>query len=273
MANPGSPYGQYPGSDPTRPQQPGWAPPPGPSPYQPQQPAWGYQPPPEPPRRGNTALIISLAAGGLVILIAVVVLAIVLTSKKDSTTAASSGSATPPPSSPASSASPSPADSPAAGSRSLSVPTSVSGYTLSTGSVSDRLLTSMRESMIKAQPADADAFAKAKLGLYTKGDQKLIYLGVQGSDSPAFAGELASKTSSDEVDSLFIGANVSNATDFPAGPLGGTMRCGKGSSNGTAMVMCGWADSSVVGMLLGVGMTSTSDLADVALAFRTAAEH
>jgi hypothetical protein len=131
----------------------------------------------------------------------------------------------------------------------------------------------MRESMIKAQPADADAFAKARLGLYTKGELKLIYLGVQGSDSPAFAQELASKSSSDEVDSLFIGANVTNATDYPAGPLGGTLRCGKGTSNGTEMVMCGWADSSVVGMLLGVGMTSTSDLADITLAFRSAAEH
>ena len=273
MANPGPPYGQYPGSDPTRPQQPGWAPPPGPSPYQPQQPTWGYQAP-EPPKRSNTPLIIALAAGGIVLLIAVIVVAVVLTDSKSSTTASSSSPVAP--NSPSPSGSSSPTDSPSSpssSSRTLTVPDGISGFTRSTGSVSDRLLTSMRESMIKSQPADADAFAKARLGLYTKGDQKLIYLGVQGSDSPAFASELASKSSSDEVDSLFIGANVTNATDFPAGPLGGTLRCGKGTSNGTPMVMCGWADSSVVGMLLGVNMTSTSDLAGITLAFRTAAEH
>jgi hypothetical protein len=267
VANPPGPYGgQYPGQDPTRPQQ-GWSPPPGPAPYQPQQPSWNYTPP-QPPPKSNTGLIIALAAGAAVVLILVGVLAFVLT-RGDDKPKPSPQAGSPTTSSPSQSATPSP--TPTSTTLTLTLPTSVSGYTRSTGSVADRLTTTMRESMIKASPEEAEAFAKAKLGLFTKGDQRLIFIGVQGSDSPSFASELANKSPSDEVDSMFLGANVSDATDYPAGPLGGTLRCGKGTSNGTPVAMCGWADSSVAALVLVPGM-QPADLAPITLAFRTASE-
>jgi len=272
VANPPGPYGgQYPGQDPTRPQQ-GWAPPPGPSPYQPQQPAWGYnapqQPYGEPPKKSNTGLIIALAGGGVVVLILVVVLVVVLTKGGGKPKPSPIAASTSPTGSPTSD---SPTPTATSTSLALTLPSSVSGYTRSTGNVADRLTSTMRESMMKGSPQEADAFAKAKLGLFTKGDQKLIFIGVQGSDSPAFASELANKSPSDEVDSMFLGANVSNATDYPAGPLGGTLRCGQGVSGGTPTALCGWADHSVAALVLAPGM-QPADLAPVTLAFRTASE-
>lgn len=281
---PGNPYGeQYP-----NPQQ-GWqapggggygqyTPPPGPGPAGPGGPGgpgpWGYgqQPPPQPPQKSNTGLIIGLAAGAVVLLILIGVVGVVAAnsgSGKASASPAAGGSTGSSGSSPGGSASPAPADTTTT--HTITLPSSAGGFSRTNGNVADRMTASLRSAFSK-DPATAAIFQNAKIGLFTSGDKQVVFLGLSASDSPQLATELSSHPSSFEVDSMFTGAGIANANDYPTGPFGGTLRCGQGSSAGTPMAMCSWADSSTFGGIIGPNMAPAS-LAPVALSFRNAAEH
>lgn len=57
---------------------------------------------------------------------------------------------------------------------------------------------------------------------------------------------------------------VSDVSDVDPGPLGGIMRCGNTSTNGTAFAVCGWAD----GGSLAIGIFLNRSLTDSAALFR-----
>lgn len=277
---PGNPYGeQYP-----NPQQ-GWqapggggygqyTPPPGPGPAGPGGPGgpgpWGYgqQPPPQPPQKSNTGLIIGLAAGAVVLLILIGVVGVVAANSGSGKASASPAAGGSTGSSPGGSASPAPADTTTA--HTITLPSSAGGFSRTNGNVADRMTASLRSAFSK-DPATAAIFQNAKIGLFTSGDKQVVFLGLSASDSPQLATELSSHPSSFEVDSMFTGAGIANANDYPTGPFGGTLRCGQGSSAGTPMAMCSWADSSTFGGIIGPNMAPAS-LAPVALSFRNAAE-
>jgi len=82
----------------------------------------------------------------------------------------------------------------------------------------------------------------------------------------------AKQEPSEGLDSFFLGAGVPNANDFPPGPPGGVLRCGKTTRVSVPVTMCAWDDSSVLALVAEPGV-SESRLARVALAFRGAAEH
>lgn len=240
----------------------GPAPPAGTGPYRqqpPQQPpAWPFPPPPygsypEPqPRKRRTWLIIGLSVAVAAVL-AVVSSIVVL---NNGGTNSSSASHTPIV-------------------HTITLPASVAGYTRMTGNVAERLAAAARAGMMKESHGWASAYAAAKIGFYTKvgvSPYRLVFIGFSAADSAKVASALRSQTASDRLDSVFLGAGVANTQDFPAGPLGGTLRCGRATRNAVPFTVCAWTDSSVLGSLWQNGISPTR-LAEVALAFREVAEH
>jgi hypothetical protein len=158
---------------------------------------------------------------------------------------------------------------------SIVVPQSVGDYRRLNGSVADRLASTMRKSMGDSADGYAEVYAKAKIAIYTKNgntQRPLIFVGLVGSDSPQLAEELKAQTPSEEVDSTFLGMGISDADDYPAGPLGGALRCGTGPVGGGTAAACAWADSSTVGMLIETGESGVPALAKTTLDLRNAAE-
>ena len=124
-------------------------------------------------------------------------------------------------------------------------------------------------------PDDKVTAKSGKMRVYAKdGDatHPLIFVGMSGNDSPAIANELKSRSASEEVDSTFLGMGVGDAKDYPAGPLGGVLRCGTGPLGGGTATACAWADSSTVGAVLTPQGGSVASLAGTTLDLRNAAE-
>ena len=255
------PYGVPPGYGNTQPGPYGGPVGPGPD----AQGMWPYGPP-QPPKKTNKGLITGLLIAGAVVVLGGAAVAVgVASSGDDNKPAAASGAASP-------SSSPSEVD--AGVPHSLTVPRSVGGYRRLTGSVADRLASTMRKSM--GEGSDADDYSKARLAIYTKGGattRPLIFVGIAAGDSPAITEELKTNSPSQEVDSMFINLGFGDAKDYPAGPLGGSLRCGKGAMSGTTGAACGWADSSTSGLLLAPGTSDVAKLASTTLALRNSAEH
>ena len=156
----------------------------------------------------------------------------------------------------------------------LSLPRRAAGYTHMTGNVGKRLIAATRK---RAQKNAADvsgpwakAYAAAPIGFYAKaGAAPIVFIGFSVKGTPQVASILRSQSSGHRLDSFLLGAGVSSAKDFTAGPLGGVLRCGQSSAS---LTFCAWDDSSVL-VVLAEADTTASKLARVALAFRTAAEH
>jgi hypothetical protein len=142
----------------------------------------------------------------------------------------------------------------------LTLPNTSGGYTRMTGKVADRMTKAAVDRMRSASPANGDAYAKARVGVYAHPpgtDAALIFVGLAGTDDPVLALELSTSPASDELDAAFRGAGVTETVDVDAGPLGGVMRCSKRVTDGQSM--CAWADRSSVGVLLvgdGAGRTN-----------------
>ncbi|TQL99567.1 hypothetical protein FB559_5259 [Actinoallomurus bryophytorum] len=224
---------------------------------------WGYGPGAVPPKKSNKGLVTGIVIAGAVVVLGGAAVAVgVASSGDDKPVAATSGAPT------------SPVD--AGVPHSIVVPKSVGDYRLLNGSVADRLASTMRKSMGDSAEGYAEVYAKAKIAIYTKnGDtaRPLIFVGLVGSDSPQFAAELKANSPSKEVDSTFLGMGIDNAEDYPAGPLGGALRCGAGSVGAGEATACAWADSSTVGMLIETGGSGAPALAKTTLDLRNAAEH
>ena len=175
---------------------------------------------------------------------------------------------------------PSPGASPAGSvtPRSLTRPASAAGYTRMTGKVGQRLETEVRQQAqhgaAKVSPAWARAFRNAQIGLYSEpgGGSRLIFFGFSARGTPAIASILRSQSPSTGLDSFFLGAGVKNTHDFPAGLLGGVLRCGVSRQGEVPLTMCAWDDSSVLAALAGASI-SERELARVTLEFRNASEH
>lgn len=96
-------------------------------------------------------------------------------------------------------------------------------------------------------------------------------MGFSTAGNPQLAA-LLRRSPSAGLDGFFAGAGSANTTDFPAGPLGGILRCGVASKTGTQLTICAWTDPSVLGVTMAPG-TPPRRLASVTRGFRTAAEH
>lgn len=222
-----------------------------------------------PPKKSRVGLIIAVSTAAAVVIFGGVAVALGLSSGNKPKPHATGAAPSAPQESPADTTSPDTGTG-----RSLVIPASAGGYRHLTGSVADRTASGMRRAMTKSQGQYADVYAKAKIAIYRKSSdaqQSLIFIGMSGSDSPQIAAELQSRSASDEVDSVFMGMGVTDANDYPAGPLGGVLRCGKGATGSNAG--CAWADGSVVGMVVAPLDSNVTTLARTTLALRNAAEH
>jgi hypothetical protein len=161
--------------------------------------------------------------------------------------------------------------------RTLTLPASAAGYTRLTGSMAQQAVISARQaaeqSTSAVSPRWSKAYAAARIGFYRKPGalSPLIFLGFARGASPAVDAALGSGPPAAGLPSFFRGAGIRSWRRFPPGPLGGVLGCGMANSAAVPTAVCVWADSSVVAMVGQAGMTS-SQLAQVALAFRNAAE-
>jgi hypothetical protein len=228
---------------------------------------WPYGPAPEPPKKSRTGLIAALSIGGVIVVLGGIAAAAGMSSGggKKSSVAAST---------PASSASASPSAGSTDVPHTVTIPHSFSGYTRTTGSVADRAAKTIRKEMDRANSKYAAIYAKAKIAIYTERQaayRPLFFLGLSASDSPEIGAEFRSSTPSTEVDSVFMGMGVTDAKDYPAGPLGSVLRCGTTPTGaGTA---CAWADSSMLGVVITPQTSGVKALAGTTLDLRNAAEH
>jgi hypothetical protein len=229
---------------------------------------WSYGPGAGPPKKSHKGLVTGIVIAGAVVVLGGAAVAVgVASSGDDKPAAATSGVPS------ASSAPTSPVDSGVP--HSIVVPKSVGDYRQMNGSVADRLASTMRKSMGQSADGYAEVYAKAKIAIYTKNgntQRPLVFVGLVGDDSPQLAAELKSNSPSKEVDSTFLGMGINNAKDYPAGPLGGALRCGSGSVGAGNATACAWADSSTVGMLIETGGSGVPALAKTTLDLRNAAE-
>jgi len=206
---------------------------------------------PPPMRKRRTGLIVALSIAGVLVL-SVVALAIIGTNQKKKEDKAVSG----PP-------------------RSLVAPTASGTYKLVTGTVADRVAESMKSAMT-GKAGGRGLYDNAKIGIYSNppgADPKLIFLGLSTADSPALRESLKRSSASAQVDAAFLGAGITDAQDFPAGALGGVMRCGHTDNSGTTLHMCVWGDHATLGMVLPIDASDDAGAAAIAATFRGNAEH
>jgi hypothetical protein len=142
-----------------------------------------------------------------------------------------------------------------------------------TGSVGKQIVAAMRKQANK-EMGDLgpwrDAFTKAAIGIYVnRAQSRLIFFGFSVDRTPQIASAMHSATPGRALDDFLRGAGVSSTKNFPAGPLGGAVRCGQSRNS---LMVCAWLDSSVLVMLLEPDTTATT-LAGVTLDFRKVAEH
>jgi hypothetical protein len=274
---------------PPQPQEPGWqsaSPEYGPGPaaaawpsppseygsYQTPPPAgapWMYGPYQQPPKKPRTGLIVGLAVGAGVLLLAGGLAVVGLAGASKKTTAQNDGNFTPAAPTPRpSSSSPAPTPTPtptrAAPGVTLKIPGSVAGFEQMNGSIAKRSIQALRRGMDKASSLSD----KSKIAIYTKGSSRLIFVGISGADSPRLAAELSASPSS-EVDSVFIGGGITNPKDYPAGSIGGVLRCGKLRQQGISVAICAWADPSALITLQASGV-SVKELSSIMLSFHDA---
>jgi hypothetical protein len=158
-------------------------------------------------------------------------------------------------------------------SHTLTLPRTAAGYTRMSGNVGKRIVGNVRKRAHKSVAGSgpwASAYDVAPIGVYDKaGASPMLFIGFSADRTPQVAPMLRAQSPGEGIDSFLLGAGVSSTKDFPAGPLGGVLRCGQSRNS---LIYCAWDDSSVLAVLAEAN-TTASKLAHVALAFREAAEH
>jgi hypothetical protein len=229
---------------------------------------WMYGSYQQPPKKSRTGLIVGLAvAGAAVLLLGGGLVFAGLAGSSAKTTARNDGNLTPavatPEPSPSSPA-PTPTPTQAPRAATLEIPGSAAGYGQLKGSIAKRSIQQMRRSMGRTSAVSG----KAKIALYTKGSSHLIFFGISGADDPEIAAELSNSPSS-SVDSVFVGGGIRGPKDYPAGSMGGVLRCAKTRQQGVSLAMCAWADPSVLITLQADGV-SPKKLSSILHAFHDA---
>ena len=108
--------------------------------------------------------------------------------------------------------------------------------------------------------------------VYDNANQGVVILTGQWSDAAKAAG-LISNTPTQAIDGL-KSQGVTDATLFPAGPLGGSLACGDKTLGGQPIIICLWTDGKIFGVTFYVGSASSlSDAAAKTIQVRSAVEH
>jgi len=103
-----------------------------------------------------------------------------------------------------------------------------------------------------------------------------VYSAGDGKDVLFFGGTTLFWTPGSDLDTAFElvsddQGSVTGLHEVPAGPLGGTMKCGTTKSDGTDMAVCGWADHGSLALAMFPGRTEP-DSAKLLQGIRAAAQ-
>jgi hypothetical protein len=103
-----------------------------------------------------------------------------------------------------------------------------------------------------------------------------VYSAGDGKDVLFFGGTTLFWTPESDLDTAFElvsddQGSVNGLHEVPAGPLGGTMKCGTTKSDGTDMPVCGWADHGSLALAMFPGRTEP-DSAKLLQEIRSAAQ-
>jgi hypothetical protein len=152
--------------------------------------------------------------------------------------------------------------------RTIRLPDSFADYTRLTSADAQRVIQDIRKVQAQQNPVFAAKMRIAVFQRHGEAHQRIAFIGLAAGDHPTIAQELRRNPPSAEVDSALAAMPLSGPKDYPAGPLGGTLRCAPGSRGGAG---CAWADGSTVGVVAG-SAPSADELARTTLALRNAAE-
>jgi hypothetical protein len=171
---------------------------------------------------------------------------------------------------------PSSTGQPSAPAQTLTVPTAFDGYKPATGTAAKHALTTMRSSVTESTSTFAGGLTNAKSGVYAKttgSSSRVMFFAESAADSQALAGELSTKSATSEVDTMLLSFKVATPHTYPAGQLGGALRCGAGKTKaGNSVTACGWSDKATSALVIEPSSITGTAAAKVALALRNAAE-
>lgn len=206
-------------------------------PFQPPVPGPAFPPPPPPPARRGKGLKITLGVLGALFLVCAVISCVFLYP-----VLSASGT-------------------------SVTAPATLPGGLKKETSDQMQTIVDQMEADLRNDVGDVDEVAA---GIYSDGDpQKLVVL-VAAKSTVLFP--------DDEIKNAFKGFNanagggsVGGQTSFPAGDLGGTVKCATGTEDNMPMTLCAWADHGSVGIGVFVGR-ELQEAADLFLQIRPAVE-
>lgn len=119
--------------------------------------------------------------------------------------------------------------------------------------------------------ADVGDVKQVAAGIYSDGDETKLVVLVAATSTVVFP--------DDEVGNAFSGFNATGAggglggqTSYPAGDLGGTVKCASGTEDDLPMTLCAWADHGSVGIAIFIGR-ELKESSDLFLQIRTEVEH
>lgn len=249
-------------------QQPQYGPPQYGQPPQYGPPQYGQQPPPpygtgdypgaQPPKKKSRALPIVLIAVGVVLVLCVgggTAIFLAARNKAKDVTQAIKDAANPTatPLDPATPADPGATTAPAGASKISVVEPKTLGGRPKLTDPRYRTLANELQSLVQDEP-NATSTVAALYGQPKKQDIVVVAAAAAPIDDPSSA-----------LDEIFGGSSALQLSDVsaaPTGSLGGEAKCGRTTTSGIAMVMCGWADNGSRGFTIFLGSSTSKAKAE-----------
>jgi hypothetical protein len=227
----------------------------------------------DPHRRSRSGLFVALTVAGLLLVLGGTATMVGVSTRRDEKPAARVSSATGSSSAPAA-----PFSTGVNEPLEIVLPRSIDGYRKVGGPGPAQTAKGLRR--LIGIGRSADVASTAKIATYERnGNPKrsLVFIGLSALGGPAIAEELRTHSPAEEVAATFTSLQMSGAIEFPAGPLGGVLRCGFRpidgfTSGGGVPGTCVWADRWTIGAILAPPGTSLEMLAGLTLGARDTAE-
>jgi hypothetical protein len=164
-----------------------------------------------------------------------------------------------------------PTNSAPIGDRRVGVPASFGAYERVRGAAGRSAIARVRAAMTTSDPRTA-AFRRAAIGLYQRspGGPQLLFVG-NDERNEAVVGMIHESAPSQGSLDFLAGTGATAIQEYPAGPLGGSLRCG--GPGRSPYPSCAWIDNSSFGWVVDYGGSSPAELAGTTRKLRRAAEH
>ncbi|HTZ43376.1 MAG TPA: hypothetical protein VMB79_05890 [Jatrophihabitans sp.] len=153
----------------------------------------------------------------------------------------------------------------------LALPASFAGYS----QVDDQQVADdLRAGLVRSNPGFADAYRRAQIGLYqSAAGGQLVAVAMPASVIPQASRSALARDPGSVAAARLTENGAATEADFPAGPLGGSLKCGPHATGEAAV--CAWADAATVGLVLTADQSQAdaNQAAADTLSLRNAAEH